>query len=381
LRDEALDAFLGEAGLGGEQVPAGEVSKDRFIFRNGAYRKLPASPPGLLFNGFFGWKTKWAILREPRLRSQGPEHETLASFFERRFGREIVEYALDPFVAGIYAGDPRRLLVEYAFPTLLAYERQYGSVIKGFIQNKSGARKATVSFREGMGRLPAQLAQGLHIETNAPVSALARTPEGRYRLETPQGPREADRVVLALPAPAAAALVQGVAPALAQSLAAVRYAPMAVVHTAWKRQHVAQAPNGFGGLHPRREGLFTAGHIWSSAVFAGKCPDDEVLFTSFVGGDQAPDKAHLPEDRIREAVAQELSELHGISQAPQFQHFYRWERAIPQYDEAMHAVHAQVAQAEALGLFACANWHGGISIPDCLRKGKDLAERLAEAGR
>ena len=378
LCDQDMRKRLQKLGLGQDVVEANEVSKDRYIYKQGKYRRLPSSPPSLLFNTFFSWKTKWAIFKERSNKSQSQGHETLASFFRRRFSKELVDYALNPFVAGIYAGDPEKLLIEYTFPQLLAYEREYGSIIKGLIKNKGAGRKQSVSFKGGMQQLAHRLAQGLNIVLDAPVAPLQRKeiPQDKHLLKTPKGSWEVDQLVIAAPSNAASRLLGEIAPDYARATAQVRYAPMAAVHSVFKKKDIGWQPNGFGGLHPRREGLFTAGQIWSSSVFSGKCPEDEVLFTSFVGGDQAAENARLAEEEIRERVAKELQDLYRISSPPVYQNSYRWEEALPQYDEALHEVHKPNPQLQSKNIYICANWKGGVSVPDCIKKGEELAEKL-----
>ena len=35
----------------------------------------------------------------------------------RRFNQEVLDYVVNPFIAGIFAGDPEQLSVRHAFPT------------------------------------------------------------------------------------------------------------------------------------------------------------------------------------------------------------------------------------------------------------------------
>lgn len=377
LCDQDMRARLKEFGLSDRVIEANEVSKDRYIYKKGKYRKLPSSPPSLLFNRFFSWRTKWAILKERSNSTHSPDKETLASFFRRRFSDEIVDYALDPFIAGIYAGDPEKLLIEYTFPQLLAYEREHGSIIKGLIKNKTGSRKQSVSFKEGMQELTDKMSEGLNIVLNAPVEVLESRQAGqKQQLKTPKGTWEVDQVVIATPSGIGSKLLANIAPDYAAAMAKIRYAPMTAVHTAFSKSAVGRPPNGFGGLHPRKEGLFTAGQIWSSSVFDGKCPKDEVLFTSFVGGDQSREKGLLAEEEIKSQVAGELKELYRIQANPTFQASMQWEEALPQYDEALIDIYKPNAALEEKHIYICANWKGGVSIPDCIRKGEELAGKL-----
>ncbi|NID12581.1 protoporphyrinogen oxidase [Fibrivirga algicola] len=381
LGDEALLAWLDGLGLTPDLVFANAVSKARFIYRDGAYRELPGTPPALLFGGFFSLKTKWAVFRELSNKSQSPVGETLGQFFRRRFSSEIVDYALGPFVAGIYAGDPERLLVSETFPVLLQYEREYGSVLKGLIKNQSKTgRRQSFSFRDGMQMLPNALASKLtQAHFSCPVSRIERTQTG-WLVHTPTGPQVVDRLVLAVSTEAAARLLADHAPAFSTDLRHIEYPPMVAVHSVYKRADVTHPLNGFGGLNPAVEGRFAAGHIWSSSIFAGRCPADEVLFTTFVGGQQNAGNARLPDATIQARVHAELVESFGITAPkPVRQQSFPWPKAIPQYDENLQAVKPAVAALEAANLFICANWYGGVSLSDCIGKARALGDRLTSA--
>lgn len=389
LGDDNLLRWLDRLGLTPELTFSKPVSKARYIYRDGQYRQLPSGPPSLLLGNFFSWKTKLAILRERTVKTTSPDGETLAQFFRRRFTNEIVDYALAPFVAGIYAGDPERLLVAETFPVLLKYEREYSSVLRGLIKSQSTAggaatkRKQSFSFRDGMQTLPIALAAKLaHLSLSDPVERIRRNGDG-WRVESATGTQTVDRLVLAIGTEAAARLVSH--PGLndrysdfATALRQVEYPPMTAVHSAYKRADVRHPLNGFGGLNPKKEGRFASGHIWSSSIFDGRCPDDEVLFTTFVGGAGSAENARQPDDVLFRAVHEELVDAFGIrATEPVFRAIYRWERAIPQYNEAIVTVRQQVEAIEGDNLLVCANWYGGLSLSDCLAKARTMAETLS----
>jgi protoporphyrinogen/coproporphyrinogen III oxidase len=379
LGDDALLGWLRELGLTDKIQFAKPVSKARFVFRNGAYQELPATPPALLFGRFFSGKTKIAVLREWFNKTKSVPGETLGQFFRRRFTDELVDYALAPFVAGIYAGDPDRLLVSETFPVLLDYENQYGSVLRGLIKNQSKtARRQSFSFQDGMQTLPRTLANKLtNLSLGNPVQRIERTRNGQWCLSTLQGVRMFDRLVMAIPADAAARLLAQPYPEIAKAIRQIDYPPMTVVHSAYKRADVKHPLNGFGGLNPQVEHRFCAGHIWSSSLFDGRCPADEVLFTTFVGGQTNADNARQPDAVLFDRVHRELAASFGIStNEPTWRGVYRWEHAIPQYDATLAAVKPLITNLEKENLFICANWQGGVSLADCIKKGRELAGRL-----
>ncbi len=113
-------------------------------------------------------------------------------------------------------------------------------------------------------------------------------------------------------------------------------------------------------------------------MFAGRCPDDEVLLTTFVGGQQSADNARLDDAVIRQHVHQELVDGFGVrAQAPVWQSVFRWERAIPQYDARLATLRQQIDTLAVPNLTICANWYGGVSLADCIGKARTLADKLA----
>ena len=376
LADNTVREIIAEIGLAGRILPPRSVSRHRYIYKAGRYRRLPGDPLRLLGSGFFSVGAKLALFREPFKRSRSPEGESVAGFFARRFSQEIVDYAVNPFVSGIYAGDPRRLVMARTFPSLLDYERRHGSLIRGALRGGGGSgRRSSFSFDTGMEALTAQLARDLPLALNTPVERLESTAEG-WRVLTPQGAVAARRVVLAVPAYRAATLLAGVEPR-AELLASMDYPPLCVVHSVYARDAVGHSLDGFGGLHPRVENLFSAGSIWSSSLFPDRCPQDRVLLTTFVGGAQYRAHTALADTELLARTAAELAHLYDIRQPPLWQRLTRWERAIPQYDAASGPAWELAGELAGRGLHVCANWWGGVSAADCLKKGRELAHQLA----
>ncbi len=380
-----LAELLAELHLTDQIEDTAAVSQNRYVLRGGRYRQLPGSPPTLLTSGFFSLKAKWQLLKEFR-RPAAPTDltETVAQFFRRRFGPEIVDYAVNPFMAGIYAGDPEKLLLHKTFPQLAALEQQYGSVLRGLAKTGKGApRRRIFTLKNGIQTLTDTLAARLtHYHAGSRVTAITREATGNYRLQlhpaAPAGPPYT-HLALALPTYAAAELLRPLFPAAAAALAAVHYPPMSVIFSAYDRAAVTNPLNGFGALHPKVEGTYAAGSIWTSAIYPHRVPAEQVLFTTFVGGTQYEAAANQPEADQKAAVHAELSRFYGITGAPRWQGRYFWPRSIPQFDEKIGGAHAAAATLEADQILSVANWRAGVSVPDCVRHARRVAEGLAGA--
>ncbi|GAC1373946.1 MAG: protoporphyrinogen oxidase [Hymenobacter sp.] len=379
-----LEELLADLGLTDQMADTAAVSQHRFVLRGGRYRQLPGSPPALLTSPFFSLKAKWRLLQELR-QPAGPTDpaETVAHFFRRRFGPEIVDYAVNPFMAGIYAGDPEKLLLHKTFPQLAALEQQYGSVLRGLAKTGKGApRRRIFGLANGLATLTDTLAAKLtNYHPGTGVAGVARLPDGTYHLRfEANGPEEPNysHLALALPAYAAARLLAPLFPQSAGALAAVRYPPMSVVFSAYERTAVAHPLNGFGALHPKVEGTYAAGSIWTSALYPQRVPAGQVLFTTFVGGTQYEEAALQPEAAQRAAVHAELARFYGIAGAPRWQGRYFWPRSIPQFDARIGGAHEAARALETENIVAVANWRAGVSVPDCVRHARRTAGALCQ---
>jgi len=389
LINELLDA----AGIAGERVDASAEAARRYILRNGALSALPTSPPAFLATRLFSWKAKLALLREPFVRPAAADaEETVGAFVRRRLGAEFLDYAIEPFVAGIYAGDPDRLSVPAAFPRLFALEQRYGSLIRGQIagsrERKKSAEKAknaavSFSFREGMQTLTDALARGLRVDYGVRAAGLRREADGALVLECERGAEHFElctrSVVLAVPAYEAARIVARIAPDVVAALEAIVYPPVATVASCYRRTDVAHPLDGFGFLAPRKESPPILGCLFSSSMFTGRADSSTILLTTFVGGVRSAPLALKSEEEIGAAVSAALQGYLGARQ-PLWQVVTRWPQAIPQYTlgHLQRIAAVERAEAAAPGLCFCANWRGGVSVADCIKSAHASVEAVQQ---
>ena len=383
-----LQRLLDELGIAGERVDAAAAAAKRYVVRDGKPVALPMTPPALLSSSLFSGRAKLRLLREPFVRrAVAANEESIAAFVRRRLGAEFLDYAADPFVSGVYAGDPEAISVAAAFPRLHALEQAHGSLFRGQLASARARKRSgeavgaprSFSFRRGMQTLPDALARGLshYTDRTEVVSIDGSAPDAfTLRIVRDDSPAElrARAVVVATPAYATARLV----PVAAHALAAIAYAPVAVVATAYRREDVAHALDGFGVLVPGREQRRLLGALFSSTLFAGRAPDGEVLLTSFVGGRRQPALAALEDDALTATVAEELRDLLG-ARAPRWTSIVRWPRAIPQYElghrERVRA--ALDATATVPGLYLCGSWRDGVAVGDRVVSGYAIADEVA----
>jgi oxygen-dependent protoporphyrinogen oxidase len=389
-----IGELLRDAGIEGERLDASKIADRRYILRDRQLIPMPTSPLAFLDTPLFSLRTKLGLLREPFIgRAPADVEESVASFVRRRLGDEFLDYAIEPFVAGIYAGDPEQLSVQAAFPRLYALEQKYGGLIRGLILGARERRKAgekgkntakSFSFREGMQTLTDGLARGIgtgRIHCGVRVSAVQREPDGTFALEAETSgerfTRSARAIVLAVPAYEATQLVAPLAPAAAAALNAIAYPPVASVVSAFKRSDVAHPLDGFGFLAPKKELPLVLGTLFSSSMFTGRAPEGMVALTTFIGGRRNPELACNELPQIAATVRNSLQVYIGAAE-PQWHEISRWPRAIPQYTfgHLQRIAAIESAEQEFPGLHFCANYRGGVSVGDCIKSAHAVVERV-----
>jgi oxygen-dependent protoporphyrinogen oxidase len=381
--DTEVTAFLRELGMENEII--GPQAKKRFLVRKGQPVALPSGPLGAVATPLFSLSGKLRVLGEPFVPRGEEEEESLGNLVRRRLGPEILSYAIEPFVAGIYAGDPGKLSAKHAFPKLWQLEQDHGSFVRGALRRRrTGPRQKMVSFRGGMGALVDRLADllGEDLHCGAQLENIARRGDG-WRVDWSINGRsesmECGSLVSAVPAFAVPHLPWSADLRAATAfLHRVEYPPVSVVALGFSRDSVRHPLDGFGMLVPAVEDRHILGTIFSSSLFPDRAPSGRVLLTTFVGGARQPELALLPDDEIERLVRNDLAALLGVEGTPVFRRVIRWPRAIPQYNLGYGEIVSALEKLEAAhpGLHFVGNYRGGIAAGQCIRNGLRLAEEI-----
>lgn len=383
--------LLHELGLQDERVVASPEAKNRFIVRDGRLCPVPLSPGALLTTPLFSGGSKLRLLRELFRR---PRHRTvdlsLADFIGDHFGQEIVNYGLNPFTSGVYAGDAGKLSARHAFPKLWQCEREHGSLIRGQMALAKARRAAghpstkIISFRKGLQALVDALGLRLPagtVELNVKIESLV--PGAPWRIVWSRGgeafTEEFGQVILAVPAASLSRLAFG---SLGERplalLDAIEHPPVASLFLGFRRDQVAHALDGFGALVPAIEKRTLLGVLFSSTLFPNRAPSGHVALTVMVGGAVRPDLTQGSIDELTTAVMPDLTGLLGVSGAPVFRRLHVWRRAIPQYQLGYERFLDAMSACENSfpGLTIGGQVRDGIALPSCLESGLAMAGRV-----
>jgi protoporphyrinogen/coproporphyrinogen III oxidase len=388
---EILRDLIRELGIEGELQKA-DASAARYILVHGRLQKIPTSPQAMLTSSLLGAGSRWKILSEPFRKTRPPAgEESVASFARRKFGNEILEYLVGPFVSGVYAGDPELLSLKAAFPSLDEWEREYGSVLRG--AKKARMRKgpsepeSLCSFQQGVATLPSAMAAKLgdRLQTQTRAISLSRsgtagneTHEVRIERTVGSETMQAAAIVVATPAYVSAHLIESISAQLGHTLSGIAYAPVAVVAAGYYQQQVGEPMNGFGYLVPRSEKLHTLGTVWNSSLFPGRAPRGAVTLTSFTGGATNPEIADEPEGEIAKIIQSENEHILKIIGSPVTSAVWKYPRALPQYNLGHgHVVEAiRDAERKLPGIFFAGNYLEGPSVGKCVENGFRTADAV-----
>lgn len=395
-----------ELGMTGEVVGTDPRHQKTYIVKRGRLLTIPGGMSAFvpteimpfLRTPLLSWPAKLRMGLEPFIpRRRETGDISMADFFTRRIGRAGFEWLVEPLLAGIYAGEGRRLGLEGTFPRYLEMEREHGSLLRAAFAARKTLAKAPptdvpsglfLSLRGGLVGMVEAVARearalGVTISTNARVEGLETGATVRARI----GERswEGDAVILCTPAWASAELLAPQLPEIASMLTDIPYVSTATVSLAFDadalRASGSAALDGYGFVVPRREGREILASTWTSCKWPGRAPQGQVLLRAYVGGAGREDILHLDDEAITARALDELRGLMGFSASPWRVWVHRWPRAMPQYLVGHPSrVRTLTARVQAIpGLFLAGAAYRGIGIPDCIQDGEAAAMRVLGA--
>ncbi len=388
-REPLMLEWIEELGLSDELIQANEASARRFLLLNERLVEL-VGPPAFLISPMLSLIGRMRLLCEPLVRrKRDGAPESIWDFAARRIGAQAADNLVSAMVLGVYGGDAKQLSLEHCFPRMAAMEREHGGLFKAMLaKRKEGAGTGSAmgpggtltTFNGGIGTLVKQAATSLggRVHRNSRVSSIEQHGDG-YRVHLKDGETlESDKVVLALPAYAAADVTSAFDKTLSEALASIVYAPIAVVCAGYDRADVAHDLDGFGYLVPPNQARGVLGCIWTSSVFPQTAPSGKVLLRTMIGGALDPGAVSKSDEQLLERMRLDVHSFLGISSEPETLRIYRHTRGIPQYGLNHGEILREIDAAETRhpGLFLTGNAYYGISMNDCVAAAYRLAQRI-----
>jgi oxygen-dependent protoporphyrinogen oxidase len=381
----AVAELLTQLGLDASRVEAQRDARKRYIVRKSKLVPLPTKPSQLLTTRLLSNGAKLAIFGEPMVEpGDSPMEESVATFVRRRFNQEVLDYVANPFVAGIFAGDPEQLSARHALPRLHDLEHTHGSVMKALRSRGSVPAPGIISFANGLQEIPDALARELRSEIRfkAPVTQLRRGPKGWTVNAAFQAAELYDGVIYAAPAHCADEVdlaFDGGDRVRVKTLSSITYPPVAVLALGFRREEVGHKLDGFGALVPDVERRNVLGVLFPSTIFPARAPAGHVLLAAFVGGVRNPDLANADLSTLTARVMDDLRLLLGVRGEPTFRAFQLWPKAIPQYTLSYGRFREIMDDSERRnpGLGLVGSYREGVALGEVMAGAGEVAERIA----
>lgn len=390
-----IKEIVDDVGLSNEMIYANQEGNKRYILKNDELVPLPTSPGKFITSKLFSSSAKFRLLKEPFIgKSEDGYNQSISEFVTRRLGKEFLDYAIDPFVSGVFAGDPSKLSVKSAFPKLYRLEEIYGGLIKGMIKgakerkqrNEDSKQNAKMfSFRNGMQSFPKAVANNLkgNIFYDCSIKAIRKIDQKiivDIEKNKQKGEIVSDAILSTIPAYLLSDLISNMDNELCQHLNDIIYPPVLVLYLGYNRSSITQPLDGFGFLIPSKENKKFLGAIWSSTIFENRAQKDNAAFTIFVGGAKNLDFSMSEVDRKVEEVLKEFHNIMGISDSPIIVEKKFWKKAIPQYNLGYidHENYFNDFENQNPGIFLSGNYRGGISVGDCIKSSFTNFEKIRD---
>jgi len=370
---------------------ADEAAKYRWIWKGDRWHVLPSGLIGGVTTPLFKFSDKLRLLGEPFRKPGTNPNETLAAMVRRRMGESFLNYAVDPFVLGIYSGDPEQLIPKYALPKLYNLEQKYGSFIGGSVKK---AKEVKTEREKKATREIFSVKGGL---LNLIMALVAKTGKKNIRLNTKNlkvSPKEKgyevscegagtfhfDQVISTVGAYALRDIFEFLPAGTLAKVERLNYARVAQISVGFKKWEGIEL-KAFGGLIPFRENRQVLGALFLSSFLQERAPEGGALISTFIGGVRRPEMVDLTSDQIRNLVSEEFKSLFGLTKwSPDLFVVNRYQHAIPQYGpESEEKLNAITAMEKTFpGLILAGNIRDGIGMADRIKQGREIAESIVE---
>ncbi len=364
---------------------ADETAKKRLILKNGRWEVLPGGIFAGIKTNLFTLTDKFRLLGEPFRKPGTNPNETVAELVKRRMGKSFLDYAIDPFISGIYAGDPKKLVTKYALPKLYNLEQQYGSFIGGAIkkgrekksEQEKKVTKKIFSAEGGLSEIINALVKNIqpgNILLNQNIK-VEKTDTG-YKI----GDTEFSHVISTINAPGLKPVFPFLSSADLASITNLNYAKVVEITLGFKQWKGIDI-NAFGGLIPSKERRNILGILFMSTLFKNRAPENGALITSFVGGTKKEFLTEMEETELIDFLKPELTELLGLPEFnPDLIQLHYHKNAIAQYDELSkyRLLSIKSIEMQNPNLFLAGSIRDGVGMADRIKQANTIAKQIID---
>ena len=377
---------------------ANQDAKKRLIWKKNRWHALPSGLMSAIGTPLFSWYDKFRILGEPFRPKGGSPDESVADMVVRRLGKSFLHYAVDPFISGVYAGDPEKLITRHALPKLYNLENSYGGFVKGTIAIHKGVKpdkpyshkhkvtREVFSVQGGLKNLIQALATEIGEENiitscqQAQIKPVASGFTTQFStLNSELITINSTNVVSTIGGFALRELIPFATDEQLFHLSDTTYAPVIQVAVGYKNW-LGIKLDAFGGLISSKANRQILGVLFPSAIFAQRAPENGAMLSVFVGGMRKPELILLSDEEIKKLVLSELEITMKTNAEPDLIRIFRYQHAIAQYDIKSEDRKNTISAIESAypGLVLAGSIRDGIGMSDRVKQAKSIALKICD---
>lgn len=369
-----------------------KCANKRLILKNGKWHALPNGLWLGVTTPLFSFTDKLRLCAEPWRKKGIDTNETIANLVIRRMGKSFLDYAVNPFISGIYAGNPGQLVTKYAMPKLFNLEQKYGSFIKGSIKKarepkseldkrvskkvfstKNGLQSLinTLTTQTGLNKFELGIS-GLVINKTS-NSFIVTFNNNKNQLVT----LNTKTVVTTINGINLPGILPFIDKNKIEPISQTQYAKViqvAVGYNNWDGINI----DAFGALIPEKENRQILGILFPSSLFSERAPKNGALLSVFLGGVNKPGLFYKTDSQIEQIVLSEIATLLKTTQKPGLIEIFRYEHAIAQYEVTTGKRLQAITEIESTnkGLFLAGSIRDGIGMADRVKQARMLALKI-----
>lgn len=375
---------------------ADKSANKRYIWKKNRWNALPTGIVSAISTPLFTLYDKIRILGEPFRRKGGYPDEPISEMVVRRLGKSFLNYAVDPFLSGVYAGDPEKLITRHALPKLYALEFEHGGFVRGTIAkhrnidtNKLHSHKHKItrevfSVNKGLKNLILALESQIGAENilNTCQSATVEPILGGYKttFNTSTGDQykiTSDKLVSTVSASQLGTLLPFVEAKKLNNISNTTYAPVVQIAVGFN-QWTGIKLDAFGGLISSKDNRNILGILFPSAIFPNRAPHGGALLSVFMGGIKRPELLNFTDKELTDILLEELRITMKVSTTPDLIRIHRYQNAIAQYDIKTEQRLQTIAEIEIEypGLIIAGSLRDGIGMSDRVKQAVNIAKTI-----
>jgi oxygen-dependent protoporphyrinogen oxidase len=365
---------------------ADKTANKRLILKNNKWHSLPADPINGLLTPLFSLKDKFKILGEPFRKPGNNPYESVADLVIRRLGKSFLDYAVDPFISGIYAGDADYLVTKFALPKLYNLEQDYGSFIGGAIKKAKEPKsdrdkkvtKKIFSAKGGLISIINALTKNIgmeNIKLNSEIK-IKKSNDNFYSINN----ENFSHIVTTTNASELPKILTFINKSDFDNITNLKYAKVAEITIGYKNWQGMDL-KAFGGLIPNNEKKNILGILFMSSLFDDRAPKNGALLTSFIGGIKHEELLNRPENKLLDIFANDFTELMQLQKFnPDFLKISYHNKAIAQYgiDSENRLNDIEKIENNNKNLYLAGSIKDGIGMADRIKQGFDIAHKILQ---